>query len=1296
MTAATTWRHVFEQTLPTHAWKAAAPLVEELLREVGRAAPPGQTDGLVAVLRARLAALQDVREQGLAARQALAAGRRIDQERVAVLELLGAVPGPGSAAGDRRAARRWLDGEALEDRMLRREHDVRQAVELLARVVGHQELTDGPATSAVVQGLLERAVDPDEPWTLREACLSALAAAVPVAPRVLPVLESLATDASLDPWVQAAALEAWSRSHSDQAVSRMIVRCLSLDGTTRIRHRDHAFFRARAVHLAGRRKAWDLVWDALSPEETSAHVQLAAVRALARSAEPLQHRRLVLIIRDTDRSLAVRAGAALGTLDPEARARAALVVVRAALAVGGEVAAVVLDGLAGRVGSTLPPEGLARARAEVWGPALDTWARDPKASADTRVDAAAVRLALHVAVDPALRSAWSEVRAFASTAREGDRTVVHADLDEDAMLDVLSLVARDSMDLSARPKGKGRWVVFLGPRRRKALWRALYELTHPRPDKRQGFDHTLDEMPAASLLAPSGRVAEVTPTAVPGRPVSAPEQRWWSPDVPLPAWAIAAGRRGRLRVRALPDVDLTLEGGAVPPVTWLRSQLRYARLARVRAEAVELGGTRGRQRMDEALDRVGVRVTRAEAPRPDTARTTAWAVPALSFPTLDQLLALDGTTLSQLALFSGVLGLGWLTSATVRQAHVRRSRSRIPLVIGGWGSRGKSGTERLKAALFQELGYITVSKTTGNEAMVVVGVPGREAVELFLYRPYERASIVEQRAVLHMAAGMGAQVLLWECMALNPRYVEILQHDWMRDDYTTVTNTYPDHEDVQGPTGHDVAVTIGKVLPRGARALTTEQAMGPILAERARRLGSALEIVRPEAWRLIPEDVISRFPYAEHPRNIALVTRLAQALGVPEDVAWRAMADRLVPDLGVLTEYGPIQLGGRTVSYVVGNSANERAGFLSSWRRMRFDALPDGAGLTDAQVLIVNNRKDRLPRQEVFARVAALDAPADALVIIGTNVGPFLDQWRGFVRGELRNRLLDLVDDRQRLAVALARTLRRAVLTRDGAEAVLGSHDPTITQAEARERVDEAWAAASPDAPPPVPAGPVDAETWLRQVAWLASVSQRADAQAGRAAVEAVLAHVEARGVGVRDAYATGDRVTRLAISRCPAGARVRLLGAANIKGTGMGLVRRWLQVEQVLTALGALPAGGIPAREAVALLRTLPLGPVDGGVAVGGLKALVGGDAIDDPDLRAELKTLTNDLRARLRSLDADGEKGAGVGSTVRSLAANVDLGSLTRRQRADLLMRDLAKQRVGLRRAAAVARELTERQRK
>ena len=63
----------------------------------------------------------------------------------------------------------------------------------------------------------------------------------------------------------------------------------------------------------------------------------------------------------------------------------------------------------------------------------------------------------------------------------------------------------------------------------------------------------------------------------------------------------------------------------------------------------------------------------------------------------------------------------------------RKARRNIPISIGGWGTRGKSGTERLKAALIGVMGHGLVSKTTGCEAMFIHANPHGEPLEIPLW-----------------------------------------------------------------------------------------------------------------------------------------------------------------------------------------------------------------------------------------------------------------------------------------------------------------------------------------------------------------------------------------------------------------------------------------------------------------------------------------------------------------------------------------------------------------------------------
>ena len=295
-------------------------------------------------------------------------------------------------------------------------------------------------------------------------------------------------------------------------------------------------------------------------------------------------------------------------------------------------------------------------------------------------------------------------------------------------------------------------------------------------------------------------------------------------------------------------------------------------------------------------------------------------------------------SLEQLIIFSGAILMFAIGKHLYANYTFRQARRKIPLSIGGWGTRGKSGTERLKAALIGVLGHGLVSKTTGCEAMFIHANPHGEPLEIPLFRPYDKATIWEQRNLLRMASRMNPSVFLWECMALTPSYVDVLQRQWTRDDLGTITNTYPDHEDVQGPAGYNVAQTISGFVPLKSRLLSTEQVMRPLVVESCRRANTSFRGVGWLESGLITSDILERFPYKEHPDNIALIAAMGDELGCDYEFCLKAMADYLVPDLGVLKTHPVARVRTRKIEFSNGMSANERFGCMGNWRRLGFDA----------------------------------------------------------------------------------------------------------------------------------------------------------------------------------------------------------------------------------------------------------------------------------------------------------------------------------------------------------------------
>lgn len=515
----------------------------------------------------------------------------------------------------------------------------------------------------------------------------------------------------------------------------------------------------------------------------------------------------------------------------------------------------------------------------------------------------------------------------------------------------------------------------------------------------------------------------------------------------------------------------------------------------------------------------------------------------------------------------------------------KRARNSIALVVGGWGTRGKSGTERIKAGMFNALGAPLFSKTTGCEAMFVEAPAFGKMVEIFLYRPYDKATIWEQKNVVDIASKVGSRIFLWECMGLTPAYVELLQRHWMRDDISTLTNTYPDHEDLQGPAGYDVAETMVHFIGEGGRVVTTEEHMFPILREGAHAQNTS---IRGLGWlesELLTEDILERFPYAEHPMNIALVLALADDLQIDRDFALKEMADRVVPDLGVLRTYPRATVESRTLEFVMGMSANERHGAMGNWTRMGFAEhdLDKEPGLWITTV--VNNRADRVPRSQVFAAILAQEISADRHVLIGGN----LKGLAGYIRNAWLENKANLTLWREGVEVDGLTGPRAALL--ELTKKLREPWTPEIIEARLEAMLAEQAEGADLQALRELAAadpGGVEKRLEELELGELAEDIARqltADvrAHAEYVAFDERLKDIDPESLGdgerekldgelekmawrwfekkifvVEDYYATGNQIIHHIAKNQPPNTLTRIMGMQNIKGTGLDYVYRW------------------------------------------------------------------------------------------------------------------------------------------
>lgn len=984
-------------------------------------------------------------------------------------------------------------------------------------------------------------------------------------------------------------------------------------------------------------------------------------------------------------------------------------------------------------------------------------------------------------IDPQLRGLLSRLRETVKDTGIGRSTNLPNDLatefkaTPERMGRLLAVMAQDDFGYDHNI-GLFRQSLTRGPVFGFRLWRFLYEFRNTATDKRQALSHTVGRLSTATLRAPSQICGELSETKIPGEPLTLAEEGAWRPYLPLPDDFIAVLNRSWLHAGQSTSF-FTSQGKttvAPPKSIWKRLQATWSLTWRFNEHATRRNWNADSRPADDYIEKLrglGFQVEFEAYPENDLndesvsrffdAKQHGVALPLLaalgqqfwwwveSFS--DYFQSPWENSLEQLVLFAVCLCLWFVGKHFWANFRFRKARRQIPLSIGGWGTRGKSGTERLKAALIGVTGHGLVSKTTGCEAMFIHGDPHGEPLEVPLFRPYDKATIWEQHNLICMASRMKPAVFLWECMALTPSYVDVLQRQWTNDDLGTITNTYPDHEDLQGPAGHNVATTISGFVPTNSHLLTTEEVMRPYVKESCRDVSTSFRGVGWLESGLVADDILARFPYQEHPDNIALVAAMGDELGYGYEYCVKAMADYLVPDLGVLKTHPVSEVRSRKLEFTNGCSANERFGCMGNWKRLGYAEQDSWEEPTTWITGVVNNRADRVPRSKVFAKIIVDDIHADRFFLIGSN----LKGLKGFIEEAWADKasMLTLVEAGEEWDVGYASsTLRKAAQEyRQPIEAVhIRKKLACVLSAVGLEvddsRIANIWEDLDAVKNLLSDQGIAEGDTvsvLLHHQEWLAAKSEYEElaSKIGSSTVKdqesldsdfakLLKTWFDRRIVTVDNYDASGEDVVAKVVDETPPGFLNRCMGLQNIKGTGLDFVYRFqawdVCYDACEIALGRNSKVGKDNPAVSRALQALVAMPALGQLCEGSVQELLKHARSDLQFKSPELAALVEQLDQKFQNakeansqLNGSDQKVLEEGSSENPSNASTTSGnaselrkairdwtiehseqlldvhdSVRRRKRADLIYQDLAEQRIGRQRAVSELRTINKRQ--
>jgi gamma-polyglutamate synthase len=314
------------------------------------------------------------------------------------------------------------------------------------------------------------------------------------------------------------------------------------------------------------------------------------------------------------------------------------------------------------------------------------------------------------------------------------------------------------------------------------------------------------------------------------------------------------------------------------------------------------------------------------------------------------------------------------------QVKHQKNIDSIPVRINVNGIRGKSTVTRLITGIVTGAGYKTIGKTTGTSARMIYWFTDEE--KPIVRRP-EGPNIGEQRRVVKEAAKLETEALVSECMAVNPDYQITFQEKMLQANIGVIVNVLEDHMDVMGPTLDEVAEAFLPTIPYKGHLITID---GPYL-EYFKTVAAKrrTKVIVADNSR-ITDEFLRKFDYMVFPDNASLALAVAEALDIPEEIAFRGMLNAH-PDPGAMriTQFGDPKAPAFLVN---GFAANDAASTLRIWERVR-----EIGYSVDSPIVIMNCRPDRVDRTEQFARDVLPYIKTDILVLIGETTSPIMDAY---------------------------------------------------------------------------------------------------------------------------------------------------------------------------------------------------------------------------------------------------------------------------------------------------------------
>lgn len=339
-----------------------------------------------------------------------------------------------------------------------------------------------------------------------------------------------------------------------------------------------------------------------------------------------------------------------------------------------------------------------------------------------------------------------------------------------------------------------------------------------------------------------------------------------------------------------------------------------------------------------------------------------------------------------LILTSTLLYLGYLF---LEKYFVQKFRKNFKYVIHVNGIRGKSTTSRLIDAGLRNNGFKVFTKITGTSPRIINTLGEEKEINR-----KGKANIKEQIKAIKWANREKADILILECMAVNPILQYICENNILKADITVITNVREDHLDEMGNTLDSIAKSLANTLPSNGAFFTADKSYFNFFSVLCKNKNTQA---------FLSSSNNPSFSSIDFPENVGLALEVCKYIGINPTKALEQMKNYR-RDPGRLKILNYINHQKKKLYFLNALAANDpnsseliinKLTSLSLWKLKKY--------------LLINNRKDRVSRWEQYIPfVSRFEKEFDCILISGENKELFYN----LVSKNIKSSKIKILNDR--------------------------------------------------------------------------------------------------------------------------------------------------------------------------------------------------------------------------------------------------------------------------------------------